>query len=127
MTTTTVSFDEPALARAVEGLSEEEIDNLPFGATKLDTEGHVVFYSKAEQRLSGRKKRPTVGLNYFLTVAPCMSGPDFKGRIDAAAAAGEVDIELGWTGDFADREREVIVRIQSASDGGLWIFISRDV
>jgi hypothetical protein len=37
-----------------------------------------------------------------------------------------VDIEIGWTGDFDDPERDIRIRVMSASDGGLWLFMNRD-
>jgi len=35
-------------------------------------------------------------------------------------------LEFSHVGDFEDRDRELTVRIQSASTGGYWIFMRRD-
>jgi photoactive yellow protein len=120
-----LQFDTPLLAQAVETLSAEEIDQLPFGVIKLDAGGVVQVYNATEARLSGRKKRPTTGLEFFTEVAPCMNTSFFKGRIDQALKAGTLDISFSFVGDFADRERELTVRAQSSSDGGVWIFHHR--
>lgn len=120
------SFDQPHLARAIESLRPEEIDALPFGTIRLDEAGRVVFYSKAEGRLSGRGDRPVLGYDFFKDIAPCMDADHYKGRLDRALKARTVDIEFTHIGDFEDRDRELRVRIQSASDGGCWIFHSRD-
>jgi photoactive yellow protein len=119
-------FDEPQLAQAVERLTEEQIDRLPFGAIRLDADGAVAFYSAAERRLSGFGDRPRLGLNFFAEIAPCMDTPAYRGRIERALGAGKLDLEFTHIGDFSDRERELTVRVQSAPAGGYWIFMRRD-
>ena len=120
-----LSFDARDLARQVEALGEAEIDALPFGAIRLDDKGAVTFFSKAERELSGYGARPTVGKIFFTDIAPCMADAGFRDRLEAARDRGTLDIAFSWTGDFADRRREMRVRIQSASDGGVWIFMQR--
>lgn len=119
-------FDTPHLALAVEALSAEAIDSLPFGAIRLDDEGIVTYYSAAERRLSGSGDRARIGIEFFTKIAPCMDNPAFRGRIDRARTAGTLDLEFSHVGDFEDRDRELTVRIQSASAGGLWIFMRRE-
>lgn len=119
-------FDQPDLARAVETLPVQALDDLPFGAIRLDSEGVVRVYSGSERRLSGSGDRPRLGLHFFREVAPCMDHPRYRGRIDRAIAAGRLDMEFGWTGDFGDAERSLRVRVQSAANGGCWIFMRRE-
>ena len=121
------TFDTPKLAQAVERLPTEVIDRLPFGAIKLDRSGAVMYISQRERELSGRGDRPSIGLAFFTDIAPCMDNPAFKGRIDAAVAAATLDAEFTHVGDFADRDRELSVRAQSAADGGIWLFLRRVV
>ncbi len=120
-----LSFDTPALAEAVEAMTAADIDRLPFGVIGLDRDGWVRVYNETEARLSGRKARPTKGKPFFTEVAPCMNNGYFKGRIDQALSAGTLDIEFTFVGDFNDPGRELHVRIQSANDGGIWIFHQR--
>lgn len=120
------AFDHPQLARAIEALPDEVVDTLPFGAIRLDEEGRVLFYSEAERRLSGYGARPVANHNFFAGIAPCMDNPRFRGRIEAARQSGKLDLEFTHIGDFEDRDRELTVRIQSASDGGYWIFMRRE-
>ena len=40
--------------------------------------------------------------------------------------SGTLDLEFSHIGDFEDRERELTVRVQSAFDGGYWVFMRRD-
>ena len=119
-------FEARDLARQVEALSDGERDALPYGVIKLDARGVVRVYSRTEAALSGRKGRPTVGLGFFEEVAPCMANPDMRGRVEAAAARGSVDVEIGWIGDFDDPDGEIRIRVMSASDGGLWLFMNRE-
>ena len=118
-------FDEPRLAEAVERLDRHQTDTLPFGAVRLDADGKVVFFSKSEERLSGFRKQP-LGLSFFSEIAPCMNNPAFLGRIERALAAGRLDIRFGHIGDFHDGDKELDVRVQSASGGGFWIFLQRE-
>ncbi len=119
-------FNTPMLAQAVEGLSAEAIDRLPFGVIGLDRHGAVRVFSKTEARLSGYGARPALGKHFFAEMAPCMDNEFFRGRIEKARAAGTLDIEFTHVGDFSDRSRELTVRVQSARDGGVWIFHQRD-
>ncbi|NVN84652.1 MAG: hypothetical protein HXX15_01075 [Rhodopseudomonas sp.] len=119
-----VTFGNPDLARRVESLSIGEINALPFGVIKLDSAGIVAIYNTTEAIESGYGRRP-LGLEFFSHVAPCMNSDGFKGRIDHARRHGAVDVEIGWVGDFDNRDIAIQVRVQSARDGGIWIFNNR--
>ena len=119
------SFETPRLAEAVEALTPAELDLLPFGVTALDPHNLVRIRNRAEGELSGFADGAIVGRLFFVDVAPCLNNPYFRGRIDDARRAGRLDIAFNFVGDFADGERELTVRVQSASDGGCWIFIKR--
>jgi len=119
-----LAFDETHLARCAEQLSAAALHALPYGAIRLDWDGRIVFYSDAEARLSGYA-RPTLGKHFFTEVAPCLANAGFHARIEQAQAAGLLDIEFSHIGDFNDACKEVCFRIQSASDGGVWIFTQR--
>jgi hypothetical protein len=49
----------------------------------------------------------------------------YSGRIAQALLRGTLDLEFTHIGDFEDRNRELTVRVQSASGGGYWIFMQR--
>lgn len=120
-----IDFDTPDLAREVEKLSPGQIDALPFGAIRLDAQDRVVFFSKAEGRLSGYGDRPTIGKLFFADIAPCMDAAGYSHRIRRSLMQGRLDLEFRWVGDFADAGRELHVRVQSATGGGVWIFMKR--
>jgi photoactive yellow protein len=116
--------DEALPARAEE-LSSEELDALPFGVVRLDPAGKVTFYSRTEGEQSGYGVRRAIGLEFFTRMAPCMATPERLRQIDEARRAGTLDILFEQVGDFDDAERELRVRLVSASDAGLWLFIER--
>lgn len=112
------------LAEAVEKLPAGDIDRLPFGVIGLDPLAIVRTFNKTEAQQSGFGERAR-GKDFFLDVAPCMKNGYFTGRIEKARAAGTLDISFSFVGDFSDHDREITVRVQSASDGGTWIFHQR--
>jgi photoactive yellow protein len=120
------SFDTPGLADAVEHLSQEQLDLLPYGVTGLDAQNVVRVRNRAENERSGFDERLALGRLYFADVAPCLNNAYFKGRIDKARREGKLDITFKFVGDFRDAERELTVRVQSGKDEGCWIFIRRD-
>ena len=121
-----VDFDRPDLAKIIETLTVEEIDALPFGTVRLDHEGKVILFSEAEARLSGFGSRDRIGLTFFTDIAPCMNTDAFRRQTENAIAAGTLDVEFMHIGDFEDRDRELTIKIQSAADGGMWVFLRRE-
>jgi photoactive yellow protein len=113
------------LLTRVESLSHEALDVLPFGVIQLDSAGRVVFFSRTEARQSGFGERNALGRSFFREIAPCMNNPAFMQRLEQARAAGTLDITFEQVGDFDDAQRELRVRVISASAGGVWLFIQR--
>ena len=74
-------FATPDLSEAIEALTPEQIDQLPYGVIRLDPQGVVSVYNSTEARLSGRGDRPTLGHVFFTDIAPCMDNDYFKGKI----------------------------------------------
>ena len=120
-------FETPRLARAVERLPATAIDMLPFGVIRLDAAGRVTLYNATERRLSGYRGA-VLGESFFDAIAPCMDKEEFRGRIDTARMAGRLDIAFGYVSDMPSGQREVglDVRVQSAADGGVWVFLQRE-
>lgn len=112
---------------AVERLPPKAIDTLPFGAIRLDAPGNVTFFSATERRLSGLR-REALGRSFFTDIAPCMDNPEFRGRIERGRATGRLDIAFGYVSDMPGGASDVAldVRVQSAAEGGTWIFLQRE-
>lgn len=122
----TIKLEEDGLGLLVEAMSDAERHALPFGAVRLDRDFLVKFYSDREAQGSGMGHKGQVGRNFFADIAPCFANDDYLGRIERARVEGDIDIEMGWIGDFADADSDLRVRIVSAPDSGLWIFTQRE-
>ena len=118
-----LDVDTPNLAATIEEMEPEQINTLPFGAIRLDSEFKVIFYSDAERDQSGYRKDP-VGRPFFLDIAPCLNTAQYKDRIDKALANGKLDITFDHTADLPSGAKDVDlhVRVLPASGGGCWIF-----
>ena len=121
-----VDFDAPDLAARIEALSDAERDKLPFGVIHLDRDGKCLFYSATERAQTGNAN-PPLGENFYKH-APCMGADIFRGRIlREQEEKGRVDFEVAWPSDHGGIKRELRIRVQSASDGGVWLCIERDL
>jgi photoactive yellow protein len=118
-------IDDDTLPARIERLSTQQLDALPFGVVRLDADGIVTFYSRTEAEQSGFRDRRAIGRNFFTQIAPCLSTPERVRRIDEARRAGTLDIAFEQIGDFEDADRELRVRVLSASGGGVWVLLER--
>ena len=121
-----ILFDDDDLPSRLHELSEAARHELPFGLVGLDPQGRVDFYSRHERERSGWGDREITGLDFFGSVAPCMDTPQIRGRIEQDHGERGLDVEVGHTGDFADRTRMFRVRMMSRPDGGFWLAHHRD-
>lgn len=119
-----IDFNARNLAALVEGASQAELDNLPFGVILLDREGKVLFYSETEARQSGYGKSP-LGQNFF-EISRCRNKGDLREELMRAIETENADIEFAWTGDYDEVRREMRIRLVSARRGGVWMFVERE-
>lgn len=61
-------------------LDAQALDALPWGTVVLDSEGVVLEYNAAEERLAGTSRGNAIGRRFFQEVAPCTSVREFGGR-----------------------------------------------
>ena len=54
-----------------------------------------------------------------------MNNPNFRGRIDRARQTGCLDISFNYMAELPSATTDVEVRVQSAKNGGCWIFLRR--
>jgi PAS domain-containing protein len=124
MSAVDVDFNAPDLAARIEALSQHELDSLPFGVILLDRDCVVRFYSATEARMSGYGTVP-LGQNMF-DVSRYAYRDDLRDRVMRAIEEAPADLEFAWPGDPTDPRREMRIRVQTARNGGVWIFIDRD-
>ncbi len=124
MTKPVIDINAPDIAARAERLSAAEIDELPFGVILLDREGIVRIHNATEVRESGHDG-VRLGNNFFAEPLG-VNRRELNARIARAKEDGPVDLEFAWKGDYGNPNREMRIRVQSARQGGVWLFIERD-
>ena len=107
----------------LEGLTPEQLDELPFGTIQLDRDDVVIAYNAAESRLAKRSSQQTLGKHFFDEVAPCTNESGFRGLMDSLDERNR-----SATTDFVFRfswgPERVRVRFLLSSDGTRWVFVT---
>lgn len=118
--------DRPEIER-IQGYSEQQLDNLPFGAIRLDREGKILSFNQAEVDLSGRKKENVIGRDFFREVAPCTNVQDFAGRFREGVSRGEIHTTFPYVFDYQMDPRKVWVTLfYSKETDTAWVFVRDD-
>jgi photoactive yellow protein len=105
-------------------MSEAELDELPFGAIRLDHDGKVLSYNMTESLLTGRKKEKVVGRNFFTEVAPCTNVQAFAGRFREGIAKKQMHVIFPYRFDFQMAPRDVSVTLfYSKETDNAWVFV----
>ncbi|MCO4771929.1 MAG: PAS domain-containing protein [Deltaproteobacteria bacterium] len=110
-----LDIDGYRLPAPLHELTAAEIDALPFGVIQLDDDGMVIFYNKAESKLSGRSVEDSVGRSFFTEVAPCTNNSLLRGRFEDGIAMKNLDCTIDYT--FTYRMRPTPVRMRLRRDG----------
>jgi photoactive yellow protein len=118
-----MSTPEHVLA-AVDGLTNAELDGLPFGAIQLDPDGRILQFNEYEANLSNRRAPDTVGRNFFSEVAPCTNVREFYGRFRDGLQRGELNVSFDYRFEFRMAPRNVRVTLfYSAATSTVWVFV----
>lgn len=126
-----MSFDGNLVDRAeierIEKLSSDELDRLPFGAIRLDPQGNILAYNRAESALSGRAKESVLGKNFFTQVAPCTNVQAFAGKFRDGVAAKRLHAVFPFIFDYEMDPRNVWVTLfYSQETDTAWVFVRED-
>ena len=124
--------DENLVGRAeierIQGLGEDELDRLPFGAIRLDREGRILNYNRTEAELSGRRKESVLGKNFFTEVAPCTNVREFAGRFRKGIEQGSLHMVFPYVFDDRMEPRTVWVTLfYSQETDTAWVFVREDL
>ncbi len=119
-------FGEDDIANVLARLSNDEIDQLTFGAIQLDIAGRVVGFNLTEAGLVGRSREEVMGRMFFDEIAPCTRRPEFRGRFQDIVT-GKIDGALfEYTFDYKMNPTRVYVHMKRALDGQLvWVLVRR--
>ncbi|HEX8255737.1 MAG TPA: photoactive yellow protein [Thermoanaerobaculia bacterium] len=108
----------------IDRMSEQELDELPFGAIRLDKEGKILSYNMTESKLTGRDPKRVIGRNFFNEVAPCTNVQGFAGRFREGVAKGDMHVIFPYRFDFQMAPRDVTVTLfYSVQTGTAWVFV----
>ena len=111
---------------AIEGMDEQALDALPFGAIRLADDGTIERYNAVEASISGRRAKDVIGKNFFTEVAPCTNVQEFAGRFREGVAEGELNAVFPYHFDFRMAPTDVWVRLfYSRTTGAAWVFVTR--
>jgi photoactive yellow protein len=118
-------FEEIGIGPALDRLSPDRLNHLPYGTVKVTTRGRVLLFSEREGELSGFLPEKALGQHWLVDVAPCMDSPRFR-ELLAEADAGPVDLYLADLHDFRRPQQAVQVRMVSSSEPGVcWLLVRR--
>lgn len=96
-----------------DALSDDALDELPYGVIGLSADSKVLRYNLAEGRLARLDPLTVVGRAFFVDVAPCTATPEFQGRV-ARFLSGERGPEVesfAYLFDFKFGAQEVRVEL----------------
>jgi methyl-accepting chemotaxis protein len=125
MTTTTTEFRfEDSDTERLDLMSAIEFDDLPFGVIRLDLEGRVLAYNRAESLYSGLKQQHVIGRDWFRDIAPCTNTAKFFGKFKEGVTKGMIDASFDYV---FTRFSEPAVRVHMLRAPGedFWILIKR--
>ncbi|WP_205215007.1 MULTISPECIES: histidine kinase dimerization/phosphoacceptor domain -containing protein [Sphingomonas] len=106
-----------------DGLSDEQLDALPFGVIQVDAHGIVHKYNAAESRFSGRQRERVLGRDFFRDVAPCTNLPSFRGRFLDGVRRGNLDSVFGFVFGFDEPARVEVTMRAAAEAGRYWLLV----
>lgn len=105
-------------------MNEQELDELPFGAIRLDKQGTILSYNMTESKLTGRDPKRVIGRNFFTDVAPCTNVQTFAGRFREGVAKGDMHVIFPYRFDFQMAPRDVSVTLfYSKQTETAWVFV----
>ena len=111
---------------AMDSLSAAELDSLPFGVIKLDSEGKILHYNDYESQLAGVEKSKALGKNFFTELAPCTDVKMFHGRFKEGVAKSELYVTFRYHFSFKKNPRDVAVTLfYSKITGSVGVYSSR--
>jgi len=121
-----ISFGSDDVMKKVGKLSSGDLNQLAFGAIKLDGTGIIESYNVAEGAITGRDPKDVLGKNFFKDVAPCTSTPEFFGKFQSGVKDGNLNTMFEYIFDYNMKPTKVKVHMMKAMVGeGYYIFVKR--
>ncbi len=122
----TIQFGGDHLENVLAGISDEQFNDLAFGAIQLDGKGVITKYNAMEGAITGRDPASVIGKNFFTEVAPCTDSMEFRGRFNIGVQSGELNVIFEYVFDFNMKPTKVQVHMKKALvDDAYWVFVKR--
>lgn len=112
------------LLSKIDGFTSSELDQLPFGAIQLDSDGTILQFNEYEANLSNRRAPETVGRNFFRDVAPCTNVREFYGVFREGVEKGTLHQTFDYRFAFKQAPPDVRVTLFfSEPTATVWVFV----
>ncbi|MGL4229761.1 MAG: photoactive yellow protein [Casimicrobium sp.] len=115
-------------AQVLDMLTDQQLDQVPFGAIKLDKDAKILRYNRVEGEITGRDPRAVIGRNFFLDLAACGVGPLFWGRYKQGIMKPSYDEIFPYVFYHEMPETAMLVRMtlsRVVGEKSMWIMVRR--
>ncbi len=110
--------------QTLKNLNEEQLDELPYGAIRLDKTGKIISYNRFESLLAGIAKENAIGKNFFTEIAPCTDVREFRGRFEEGVAKKKLHEKFRYHFPFRHQPRNVMITLFfHAETDDAWVFV----
>jgi photoactive yellow protein len=121
-----LTFGSESLESALSELTEEQLNELAFGAIQLDTEGRVLQYNEAEGEITGRDPQAMLGKDFFVEVAPCTQNSEFCQRFYEALEQGSINVVFEYVFDYQMTPTKVKIHMyKRRQEASVWVLVKR--
>lgn len=110
---------------AVDRMTPEELDHVPYGMIQLDATGRILTYNAVESKLASLTREEAIGKQFFTEIAPCTKVQDFYGRFKEGVIRESLDTTFRFHFAFKQNPRDVTVRlIYSRRTRTVWVLVA---
>lgn len=121
-----VQFGSDDIENKLARMGDSQLNDVAFGAIKLDGKGIILQYNAAEGDITGRDPSKVIGKNFFRDVAPCTNSAQFKGKFDEGVKNDNLNTMFEYTFDYEMKPTKVKVHMKKALTGdSYWVFVKR--
>ena len=110
---------------AIDSMTPDQLDRLPYGLIQLDRTGRILNYNAVESQLASLPQEEAIGKQFFTEIAPCTRVQEFYGRFKEGVIQESLDSSFRFHFAFKQSPRDVTVRLlYSKRSRTVWVLIS---
>ena len=110
------SFAPDAELARLPQMSRQELDELPYGAIKVDDKGQILIYNRAESEVGGYASRDVEGKNFFTQIAVCTNNDIFFGSFRQGVGENNLNLLFNYTFTYKIAPLNVRVHLYRDAD-----------